>query len=102
MLTASHAQGMQSRRPLTTALSSLQERFNEILHSQGLSAEKLKCAHLLFEFPPSYTDDYRADCHACLVSKTGRIFRQSVDYLGRPIVPNQSLNPDPPASGRAG
>jgi hypothetical protein len=85
----------RSIESLQLALLALKDKLGQIVSSEGLSVSDLHSADLLFEFPSNYPDDYCSDCHAVLVSVSGKTFRQSVNYLGQSIAPNLSFNPDP-------
>jgi len=89
---------LQPNTPLAQALNGLKSKFVEILHAEGLVLSAIRSAILVFDFPPNYTDNYCSDCHVFLVSTTGKSFNQAVNYLGRSIAPNPSLNSDPIAA----
>ena len=85
---------LRSNNPLQTALMSLQERFAQILQSEGFSLQQLQKALLFFEFPAEYKSDYCSNCHAFLQTSSGKEFSHAVNYMGRSIVPNPSINTD--------
>jgi hypothetical protein len=49
--------GYQDVEPLRLSLNSLQKKFIEILHSEGLKVKELKEAKIRYEFP-DHGDDY--------------------------------------------
>jgi hypothetical protein len=79
---------------LQNALLSVQTRFLQILQSEGFSASDIQEASLFFEFTPEFPDDYCSNCHASLVSATGKQFAHAVNYLGASITPNTSFKRD--------
>lgn len=78
--------GLIASEELYLAVTSLRARFAQILESEGFALTDLRTARLLFKFA-GYRDDHCSDCHAHLVSRSGRKFMSAVNYLGNSIVP---------------
>lgn len=78
--------GLIASEELCLAVTSLRARFAQMLESEGFALTDLRTARLLFKFV-DYREDYCSDCHARLVSQSGREFISAVNYLGNSIVP---------------
>lgn len=87
-------ENLRGNQPLQIALMSLQERFAQILQSEGFSLDELQKALLFFEFPAEYKDDYCSNCHAALQASSGKEFLHAVNCMGASIVPNPSFKRD--------
>ena len=76
--------------PLRGGIHSVKDRFEEILHSEGLSISDLKQAYLRFELEPNQ-DDYCCNCYSEIVSATGKSYAHFLNYLGKTISPHTSI-----------
>ena len=85
---------LPTNQPLQNALLSVKNRFLQILQSEGFSAIDIQEASLFFEFTREFPDDCCSNCHASLVSATGKQFTHAVNYLGASIAPNPSIKRD--------
>jgi hypothetical protein len=72
---------------LPTALSSLRDRFEQILKSEGFLITDLNEAKLFFKPDSPYRDDYCCECHARLSHSSGRKYFAAVNCMGKSIVP---------------
>jgi molybdenum cofactor biosynthesis enzyme MoaA len=73
----------------------LQEKFKGILKAEGFTLEEIEAVELRFEFPDEVADDYCSNCHARLVTKTGKIHTHAVSYFGQsiPFIQAQKTHP---------
>lgn len=85
----------QTIESLRHSLRVLREKFIEILRSEGFGEKDVKEIKLHFEFTREFPDDYCSNCHAYLVSQSGKEFWYAVNYLGDTIAPNKALQPTP-------
>ena len=83
-------QPLRKNRELRKEFGILRKRFEKILDSEGFKLQDVTAIVLQFEFNGS---NWPSNCHACLVSKIGRIYRHSVNNAGESIAPNKSLQP---------
>ena len=81
--------------PLRLSLQALREKYIEILSSEGFGEKDIKEIILRFEFTKEFPDEYCSNCHAYLVSQSGKEFWHAVNYLGETITPNKALQPTP-------
>ncbi len=72
---------------LRNALNSLQQRFFQILNSEGLLEHEITIAILLFDFSyyPS-SDDYSSDCYAFIEHNSGKKYIHGVNHVGKSII----------------
>lgn len=77
---------LRSHPYLSNGLNALKTRFEEMLGAEGFALSALQEATVLFNFENG-SDDYCCECHARLVSVTGRQYVAAVNYLGKSIVP---------------
>lgn len=75
--------------PLRLSLKALQNKFYEILQSEGFSTNEIVAIKLRFEFTEEFSDDYCSNCYARLVSRTGKNFDRAVNYMGQTIHPTR-------------
>ena len=73
--------------PLKLSLQALRRRFGEMLEAEGFKFADIKQVKLLFEFTDQFPDDYCSNCHAYLISQSGKSFQHAVNYLGQTITP---------------
>ncbi|MGP6459771.1 hypothetical protein [Pseudomonas parakoreensis] len=95
---------LRSHPHLPTALSSLRDRFKQILKSEGFLITDLDEAKLFFKPDGQYQDEYCCECHARLSHLSGRKYFAAVNCMGKSIVPQLAnfyptptgnvLNPD--------
>ena len=78
---------LRSHPHLPTALSSLRDRFEQILKSEGFLITDLNEAKLFFKPDGQYHDEYCCECHARLSHSSGRKYFAAVDCMGKSIVP---------------
>lgn len=72
---------LSRRYHLDLAISSLKQRFMEIVHADGLDPADLAEAKLLFEFDAD-AEPYTGVVHSKLVHRDGRQFVRAVNFLG--------------------
>lgn len=77
---------------LRNALNSLQERFFQILNSEGLLKHELTIAILLFDFSyyPS-SDDYSSDCYAFIEHNSGKKYIHGVNHVGKSLILSERI-----------
>jgi hypothetical protein len=75
--------------PLRMSLKALQDKFEEILTSEGFTKNEIGEINLKFEFTEEFLDDYCSNCYARLVSKNGKVFERAVNYMGKTIRPTR-------------
>lgn len=78
---------LRSHPHLPTALSSLRDRFEQILKSEGFLITDLNEAKLFFKSDGQYHDEYCCECHARLSHSSGRKYFAAVNCMGKSIVP---------------
>lgn len=81
---------LRSHPHLLTALSSLSDRFAQIMKSEGFSMSDLTEAKLLFKADGQHRDEYCCECHARLSHSSGREYLAAVDCMGKSIAPQLS------------
>ena len=87
---------LRSHPHLPTALSSLRDRFEQILKSEGFLITDLNEAKLFFKSDGQYHDEYCCECHARLSHSSGRKYFAAVNCMGKSIVPQPAnLCPGP-------
>jgi hypothetical protein len=72
---------------LPTALSSMRDRFEQILKSEGFSITDLNEAKLFFKPDGRYRDEYCCECHARLSHLNGHKYVAAVNCIGQSIAP---------------
>jgi hypothetical protein len=77
-------------KPLKLSLAALQKTYERILGAEGFAPSAIDKMTLLFEFTDECRDDYCSNCHAVLVSESGKIIRHSVNYIGQSIAPSNA------------
>jgi hypothetical protein len=75
--------------PLRLSLKALQQKFKEILRAEGFTIDEVGAIELRFEFTVEFADDYCSNCYARLVSNTGKVYEQAVNYFGQTIHPTR-------------
>ncbi|MCP1453440.1 hypothetical protein [Pseudomonas kilonensis] len=78
---------LRSHPHLPTALSSLRDRFEQILKSEGFLISDLNEAKLFFKPDGQYSGEYCCECHAKLLHSSGRKYFAAVNCMGKSIVP---------------
>ncbi|WP_460159605.1 hypothetical protein [Pseudomonas sp. S3_F07] len=78
---------LRSHPHLPTALSSLCDRFEQILKSEGFLISDLNEAKLFFKPDGQYSGEYGCECHAKLLHSSGRKYFAAVNCMGKSIVP---------------
>ena len=89
-----YPENLRTNQPLEQALLSLQSRFFEILKAEGFTPNDIQAAKLFFEFNPEFPADYCCNCHATLISATGKQFAHAVNYNGASNLLNPSIKRD--------
>lgn len=82
----------QSIEPLRLSLASLRNKFIEILRAEGFSETGVAEVKLLFEFTQEFPDDYCSNCHARIVLRSGKVFRDAVNFMGNRITPSDVVS----------
>lgn len=77
---------LKSLKTLELSIGVLKNRFEEILAAEKFVLENLTTMLLKLDFI-SPDDDYCCNGHGLLITQDGKEFRQSVDYLGNTIEP---------------
>lgn len=80
-----------SHSHLPTALSSLRDRVEQILKSEGFLITDLNEAKQFFKPDGQYRDEYCCECHARLSHSSGRKYFAAVNCIGKPIVPQLAI-----------
>jgi hypothetical protein len=70
---------------LYLTLTSLKQKFEEIIIKDGLSIDDVKEMMLVFELCKMLPDDSCLDCHATLTTKSGKVFQTNINSLGKYI-----------------
>lgn len=73
--------------PVRLSLGALRKKAEEILASEGFTLHELDGLELLVDFRPSFPDDYCSNCYAMVRHKSGKVFRDGVNYLGDVVPP---------------
>lgn len=72
---------------LRNAIVTLQQRFFQILNSEGLLEHELKTAILLFDFSYYPTSgNYSSDCYALMEHHSGKKYTHGVNYIGKSLI----------------
>jgi hypothetical protein len=71
-------------KPLRLSLQALKKKFEEIFQLEGFVDDDITGMVLEFYLNDGQ-DDYSMDCRACLVARSGKIFRSALDCLGNKI-----------------
>lgn len=73
---------LPSLKPLELALQGLQTKFWEILKQQGLCRADISSVRLEFHFGALPRDAYLCSVAAVITATTGKVFQQSVPFVG--------------------
>ncbi len=83
--TTPYPEELRTNPHLTAAISSLRDRFQQILQSEGFLITDLNEARLFFRPDSQYRDC--CECHARLSHSSGSKFLAAVNCMGKSIAP---------------
>ena len=78
LLMSSCPRGLAVRKPLELALSSLREKFFEMLSTYGLSREDVSAVRLEFRFSPLPRDNFSCAVRSVITARTGRVYDRTL------------------------
>ncbi len=78
LLMSSCPRGLAAPKPLELALSSLREKFFEMLSTYGLSREDVRAVRLEFRFSPLPRGNFSCAVRSVITARTGRVYDRTL------------------------